>query len=80
MKTCTPAPHFVTVSPEGEEQIAYILNRQEILIGRTLNNAFVIANPSVSKRHARVVAENGSYALYDLGSSNGTFYQRQARH
>lgn len=66
-------PHFVAVSSDGDERIAYILNRQEILIGRTLNNAFVIANPSVSKRHARVVAKNGSYALYDLGSSNGTF-------
>jgi RsiW-degrading membrane proteinase PrsW (M82 family) len=66
-------PHFVTISSDGDEQLAYILNRQDILIGRTLNNAFVIAHPSVSKRHARVVAENGGYALYDLGSSNGTF-------
>ena len=66
-------PHFVTLTPDGEEHIAYILNRQEISIGRTLNNGFVIANPSVSKNHARVVAENGGYALYDLGSSNGTF-------
>jgi pSer/pThr/pTyr-binding forkhead associated (FHA) protein len=66
-------PHFVTVSPEGEERIAYILNEGEILIGRTLNNAFVVEHPSVSKRHARVVAEDDKYALYDLGSSNGTF-------
>ncbi len=66
-------PHFVSISPTGEERIAYILNRREVLIGRTLNNSFVIDHPSVSKRHARVVAENGHYALYDLGSSNGTF-------
>ena len=66
-------PHFVAVSNEGEERIAYILNENEILIGRTLNNAFVIEHPSVSKRHARVVAEDEEYALYDLGSSNGTF-------
>ena len=66
-------PHLVTISPEGEENIAYILNETEILIGRTLNNEFVIEHPSVSKRHARIVAEQDEYALYDLGSSNGTF-------
>ncbi|MEP7337223.1 MAG: FHA domain-containing protein, partial [Acidobacteriota bacterium] len=66
-------PHFVSVSPEGEERIAYILNETEIMIGRTLNNAFVVEHPSVSKRHARVVAKDDQYALHDLGSSNGTF-------
>ncbi len=66
-------PHFVSITPDGEERIAYILNENEILIGRTLNNAFVIEHPSVSKRHARILAENDEYALYDLESSNGTF-------
>ncbi|MBL8171597.1 MAG: PrsW family intramembrane metalloprotease [Acidobacteria bacterium] len=66
-------PHFVAVSPEGEEHIAYILNEAEVLVGRTLNNGFVIEHPSVSKRHARLVAEDDEYALYDLGSSNGTY-------
>jgi RsiW-degrading membrane proteinase PrsW (M82 family) len=66
-------PHFVSVTPEGQERIAYILNDNEIMIGRTLNNGFVIEHPSVSKRHARIVIEDNDYALYDLGSSNGTF-------
>ena len=66
-------PHFVSVTPEGQERIAFILNGSEILIGRTLNNAFVIEHPSVSKRHARIVIEDNNYALHDLGSSNGTF-------
>jgi RsiW-degrading membrane proteinase PrsW (M82 family) len=66
-------PHFVSVTPEGQERIAYILNDHEIMIGRTLNNGFVIEHPSVSKRHARIVVEDNDYALYDLGSSNGTF-------
>lgn len=66
-------PHFVTVSPDGDEHIAYILNETEILVGRTLNNEFVIEHPSVSKRHARIVAEASDYSIYDLGSSNGTF-------
>jgi RsiW-degrading membrane proteinase PrsW (M82 family) len=66
-------PHFVSIKSDGHERIAYILNEDEIMIGRTLNNGFVIEHPSVSKRHARVVAEDDDYALYDLGSSNGTF-------
>jgi protease PrsW len=66
-------PHFVAVSPAGEESIAFILNRGEVSVGRTLNNGFVIEHPSVSKRHARLTAGDGGYALADLGSSNGTF-------
>jgi len=66
-------PHFVTIAPNGEGRIAYILNRGDIQIGRTLDNEFVIEHPSVSKRHARVVAEASDYALEDLGSINGTF-------
>ncbi|MEF3274590.1 MAG: FHA domain-containing protein [Chloroflexus sp.] len=31
----------------------------------------------VSRRHARIVCTNGSYSLEDLGSSNGTFLNRQ---
>jgi pSer/pThr/pTyr-binding forkhead associated (FHA) protein len=42
-------------------------------VGRTLNNSFVIEHPSVSKHHAKLVAEDNQYALYDLESSNGTF-------
>ncbi len=66
-------PHFIAISSSGEERIAYILNETETYVGRTLNNAFVIEHPSVSKRHARIVAEEDDYAVYDLGSSNGTF-------
>ncbi|MGH9840541.1 MAG: PrsW family glutamic-type intramembrane protease [Blastocatellia bacterium] len=66
-------PHFIHISNSGEERIAFILYEEETFVGRTLNNAFVIEHPSVSKRHARVVAEDDIYSVYDLGSSNGTF-------
>ncbi len=65
--------HFVSVSPAGEERIAFILNRSDIQVGRTLNNEFVIEHPSVSKRHARVTAGDENFELEDLGSMNGTF-------
>ncbi len=66
-------PHFAVLVPGGVERVAYVLNRDEIQIGRTLNNQFVVEHPSVSKRHARVVAEASDYDLQDLGSINGTF-------
>ncbi len=66
-------PHFIHISNSGEERIAFILYEEETFVGRTLNNAFVIEHPSVSKRRARVVSEADEYAVYDLGSSNGTF-------
>ena len=66
-------PHFVTITQDGDERIAFVLNRDEVFVGRTLNNAFVIEHPSVSKRHARLIVEDDHYFLFDLDSSNGTF-------
>lgn len=66
-------PRFVAILPGGRERIAFILDQEEVAIGRTLNNEFVIEHPSVSKRHARVIAEETDFALQDLGSINGTF-------
>ena len=66
-------PHFVGVTKEGEEKIAFILNRRDVNVGRTLNNEFVIEHPSVSKRHAKLVSKRDVVALEDLGSANGTF-------
>jgi hypothetical protein len=39
--------------------------RDEIFVGRTLNNSFVIEHPSVSKRHARLIVEEDQYLLFD---------------
>lgn len=45
-----------------------------IKIGKTDDNDFVIANPSVSRNHARLVSDGASaWILEDLESTNGTF-------
>ncbi len=33
----------------------------------------------ISRRHARIIRENGSYMIEDLGSTNGTFVNRGRR-
>ena len=46
----------------------------ELILGREQGSAdFVIDDPGVSRRHARVVADNGGVIVEDLGSSNGTY-------
>jgi pSer/pThr/pTyr-binding forkhead associated (FHA) protein len=44
-----------------------------IAIGNGVDNDFVIAHPTVSRKHAMLRAEGGGYLLEDLASSNGTF-------
>ena len=45
----------------------------EYIVGRTKRAQIVLAHPTVSRRHARLVAERESLRLEDLGSANGTF-------
>ncbi|MGH7913875.1 MAG: FHA domain-containing protein, partial [Candidatus Binataceae bacterium] len=42
-------------------------------LGRAIDNDIVIADASVSRRHASIVPNNGGFALRDLASQNGTF-------
>ena len=42
-------------------------------VGRSPDNDFVIASPSVSRNHFEVRRENGNWWIEDLQSSNGTY-------
>jgi pSer/pThr/pTyr-binding forkhead associated (FHA) protein/tetratricopeptide (TPR) repeat protein len=43
----------------------------ENVIGRTRENDLVIDHRSISRRHAKIVAEDDQYSIFDLGSANG---------
>jgi hypothetical protein len=46
----------------------------ELILGREDGTAdLVLDDPGVSRRHARVLPENGAVIVEDLGSSNGTY-------
>lgn len=53
------------------------LNKREISIGRDIANDFVINDPEVSRRHARLILEGDRYMIEDLNSTNGTYIDGQ---
>jgi pSer/pThr/pTyr-binding forkhead associated (FHA) protein len=42
-------------------------------IGRALDNEIVVSHSSISRHHASIESSNGSFAVRDLNSQNGTF-------
>lgn len=53
------------------------LSRNELTIGRDINNEIVINDAEVSRRHCRLFLQGDGYSLEDLGSTNGTFVNEQ---
>jgi len=49
------------------------LEAGETIIGRDPGAVVFLDDPSVSRRHARIVVSEGAATLEDLGSKNGTF-------
>jgi DNA segregation ATPase FtsK/SpoIIIE, S-DNA-T family len=46
--------------------------REELLVGRDLGCDIVLSDPTVSRRHVRLVFSDGTWSLRDLDSTNGT--------
>lgn len=53
------------------------LDRSEINIGRGLGNELMINEPSVSRKHAKLVAENGRFIFMDQNSTCGSHINGQ---
>lgn len=51
----------------------YFLDEPEQSVGRSESASIQIEQESVSRNHAKIVTEDGSSRVYDLGSTNGTF-------
>lgn len=49
------------------------LSAKEIILGRDIENEIVINDSEISRRHTRLLIQEGGYVVEDLGSTNGTF-------
>lgn len=53
--------------------VVYSLKQSVINIGRREENHIVINDPRISRNHAQIRAVQGSYVIFDLNSTGGTF-------
>lgn len=52
----------------------FLLDKSEIGIGRAPDNAICLANPTISRSHARIFQRDGIWYLVDLQSAKGTLH------
>ena len=65
-----------------KEQIPYkikeeYLLKDKITIGRSNQNNIILRDPYISKKHVKIVEDEGKYFLEDLNSANGTYLNNQ---
>jgi Inner membrane component of T3SS, cytoplasmic domain len=53
------------------------LSDQQITIGRANDATLVLSDDYASSRHARLFPQDGQWIVEDLGSTNGTYLDRQ---
>jgi hypothetical protein len=75
----TVAERIGDLSPDRHSQQRAVLlaldwsgAQEELLIGRLDSCDVVLENPTVSRRHARLIFRDGCWVLQDLASTNGT--------
>ncbi len=70
-------PAQLVIHLEQQPPRTVILDRPTFTIGRDHGNDISIEHASVSRRHARLEQQGDVWYYHDLGSSNGSFINRQ---
>lgn len=84
----TPRPARPGRPPRGTPQVLVVtagalagtqlpLGDEQITIGRSNDATLVLADDYASSRHARLFPQDGQWIVEDLGSTNGTYLDRQ---
>lgn len=56
----------------NEEPVTFLLDRNEISIGKLSENDLVIGDETVSRRHCKIIRSGKTFKIIDLKSTNGT--------
>jgi pSer/pThr/pTyr-binding forkhead associated (FHA) protein len=71
------APQRLLVTGGSLSGTSIGLTDQQITIGRANDATLVLSDDYASSRHARLFPQNGQWIVEDLGSTNGTYLDRQ---
>ena len=63
----------LVVLSEGYTGLAYELKVEKTTVGRVEDNAFQIADASVSSHHCEIIQQGSDILVRDLNSTNGSF-------
>ena len=70
-------PRFLVVTEGGLTGVSVDLADQQITLGRANDATLVLNDDYASSRHARIFPQDGQWIVEDLGSTNGTYLDRQ---
>src|ERR1700686_4632656 len=71
------APRFLVVTEGGLSGVSIDLTDQQITLGRANDATLVLNDDYSSTHHARIFPQDGQWIVEDLGSTNGTYLDRQ---
>jgi len=63
----------VIVRELGEQELTFVFDQEQLVIGRAMDNDLALPRSDVSKRHARARLAEGKLVVADLASENGTY-------
>ena len=70
-------PRFLVVTEGGLSGVSIDLADQQITMGRANDATLVLNDDYASSYHARIFPQDGQWLVEDLGSTNGTYLDRQ---
>jgi pSer/pThr/pTyr-binding forkhead associated (FHA) protein len=71
------SPRLLVVTAGALKGTSLDLNQQQITLGRANDATLVLNDDYASSRHARIFPQDGQWIVEDLGSTNGTYLDRQ---
>jgi Inner membrane component of T3SS, cytoplasmic domain len=71
------SPRFLVVTAGALKGTSLDLTQQQITLGRANDATLVLNDDYASSRHARIFPQDGQWIVEDLGSTNGTYLDRQ---